>query len=95
MKDKLLIGLLAGLLIPFVGYYLITGLLAIVALFLQGTDMMVLLRPSTHYLLSIAWNIIAVNMANRRYMTRTVQGIVFATLIYSGIWLWKFYSMVF
>ncbi len=92
MKDKLITGLLIGFGAPIVGYYLIVGIMAIIDVLLDKKDVFILLRPSTHYLLALAFNIPAVNWVNNRYMSRTVRGIVMATLVYAGLWLWQFYS---
>ncbi len=93
-NDTIWMGLLLGLVGPLIGYYLIIGILSIVDVLLDSKDIFILFQPRTHYLLAIAFNLLTVNWANKQYRTRTVRGIVTATLLYAFLWLWMFYKLM-
>ena len=91
-KDSFIVALIAGFCVPVIGY----AIIMIVFEQLNNFDAtsVIALRPNTHALLAISFNIILIQIAKRRSWNESIRGIVFATLILSGVWFWK-YSFVF
>lgn len=97
-NDNFWIGFLVGAVVPVLGYLMISELFS----FLSTSGIMddVSLstfgkRERTTLLLSIACNIIAVQYFNKtRKGPRTLQGVVLATFIYAGFWLYRYYDML-
>ena len=87
-KDSFLVALLAGFCVPVIGY----AIIMIVFEQLNNIDSTSLtaIRPNTHALLAIAFNIILIQIAKKRQWNDSIRGIVFATIILAGIWFWKY-----
>lgn len=86
--DELWIGLLTGVLVPFVGY-------AVLLLLYQWADEAGLLdrgglsynfRERTLALIAVALNLIPLSYFQRKYANRSVRGLVTATVIMAFIW---------
>ena len=89
-KNKIWIGLLVGLLVPFVG-------LAILELLLEQLDELVFqqarnrlsesFKDRTLYLIAIIFNIIPFQLYNKQKKILSMRGMVIATTIYAIAWM--------
>lgn len=90
--DKLWVGLVLGLLVPFVGYALL------LVLFEQldasgaasGEGFSFNFRERTTALLAIALNLIPLSVFQRQRMGHAIRGVVTMTLVYAVIWFIQF-----
>ena len=95
-KDNVWIGLLVGLAVPFAAY----GIFIMVFEQLDAADitqggMANDYRARMIGLLSIAANIIPINIYRRKYMDNSMRGIVLATSAYIALWLYIYYDYFF
>lgn len=90
--NKLWIGIIFGLLIPFVLY----AVLLSVSDFIAGSDyaiekgMILGFRKRTLALLAILGNIIPMQIFYNKRIDNGMRGIVFPTILYSGLWIYWF-----
>jgi hypothetical protein len=91
-NDKLWIGLAVGLVVPFVGYALLLMILEMLGEneALAATDLNFDFRTRTVALLALALNMIPINIFRRQRADRSMRGLIIATFIYGGIWLFFF-----
>lgn len=95
-QDKVWIGLIMGLVIPFVAYGLILFIydqldaLGITDPMSMGNSY----RERTVGLLAIAANIIPINIFKRNYQINNMRGIVMATMVYVLVWLALYYQYI-
>jgi len=96
-KDSLILGILIGLAIPFVGYALILTLFEQIAAtdWLSSETRTISFRSRTIAVLAICLNIIPFKIYQRRWYHSTMRGIILATLIYVVWWLIKFSGDIF
>ena len=92
--DRLYIGILVGLLIPFTAYGILLSLY-------DKLDALDLLHPEgftatfrerTVALLAIVANVIPMHFFNRRFMLSSMRGLIFPTLLYVILWMY-FYGL--
>ena len=92
--DRLYIGILVGLLIPFTAYGILLSLY-------DKLDALDLLHPEgftatfrerTVALLAIVANVIPMHFFNRRFMLSSLRGLIFPTLLYVILWMY-FYGL--
>lgn len=86
-------GLVIGLLIPFIGYFLVKGVFSILVssgLMDEVTSGISSRRLRTITLISICLNMIPIQFLNKRSGTNNIRGIVLATLILAFTWLFYF-----
>ena len=90
--DKIWIGLLSGLVVPFVGYAVLLQILEYLgsSSMMQDTIFNFDFRPRTLALLAIALNLLTLRYFKHRGGEQTIRGIVFATLIYAGCWFYYY-----
>ena len=96
-RDSIILGILVGLAIPFVGYAILLTILEQVAEldFLSSETRTISFRSRTVAVLAICLNIIPFKMYQRRWRQTTMRGIVIATMIYVGVWLYWFSADIF
>lgn len=96
-KDSLIVGILLGLAIPFVGYALILTLFEQVAAadWLSSDTRTISFRARTIAVLAICLNIIPFRYYQKQWYHTTMRGVMIATLIYVGVWLFKFAGDIF
>ena len=94
--DKLISGILAGLLSPLIWYYLLLSIFA--ALEDQGvipdTTALGDFRQRTCLLVAICLNIAVLQIFRVRYMYRAMQGVVFPTIALVIYWIYRFGASV-
>jgi hypothetical protein len=94
LRNKVWIGVLFGLAIPFVG-------LAVIQLLLESIDQWVLpegrgiadaFRRRTLYLLALTLNIIPFRIFNRQRKIQLMRGMVISTAFYAILWIIQFFN---
>lgn len=91
-KNSLPIGILVGVLIPVIGYLIISGLyegLEILG-WVSDSGFRPKFRERTIGIIALAMNAIALNYYQKRYFTNTVRGIVIVTAFWVGLWLYLY-----
>jgi len=96
-NDSLILGLLLGLAVPFVGYALILTLFEQLAAteWLSSDTRTITFRARTMGVLAICLNIIPFRYYQKQWYQTTMRGVMIATLFYVGFWLFKFSSDIF
>lgn len=96
-KDALLIGLVIGLCVPFVGYATIQMLFEQIAdlEFLNPETRSIRFRERTIAILAVCMNLIPFQLFKKRRFEKTMQGILIATFIYVFIWIYYFANLMF
>ena len=88
-KDSIIIGILIGLVVPFVGYALLLTLfdyLQSVGL-VEPNGLSPTFRQRTLSVLAICLNIIPINIFKKRYWDKSMRGVVFPTGLYVIAWI--------
>ena len=90
--DKFWIGLLAGLLIPFVGYAILLIILEQLGAIdsLQDARLNFDFKMRTTALLALALNILPMSIFRRNRANEGIRGLVLATLLYAAVWFYFF-----
>lgn len=96
-RDNLWIGLIIGLVVPFVGFAV---LLAVVEQLealgiMEDEGFSGSFRQRTNSVVAICLNIITVNLFQRNKATNSVRGIVLATITLVAIWVFYFFNILF
>lgn len=95
--DRLWIGIIIGLLVPFIGL----GLLLSVYEWLEEAGLASPIGLSRQFrlrtlsILALALNLIPLTIYNRQYFIHTMRGIIFPTLFYVAMWVWFFKGELF
>ena len=91
-NDKVWIGLLAGLLIPFVGYAILLMILEQLAAneALANQRLNFDFRTRTIGLLALALNLIPMRFFRNRRANQAIRGLVLATMAYGLVWVYFF-----
>lgn len=93
-QNKLWIGSILGVLIPFVGFALLLSLNEFIfenGNLGSGSDEAIFDRNSL-FLFAICLNLIPFSFYQRRRLNRSMRGVLGATLVYALIWLYLFGS---
>lgn len=87
-KDSILLGLLIGLVVPFIGYALVLEIYDQLTSsgILSADDFSETFRKRTTLLLSICLNLIPLSYFSRKFAYDSMRGIVFPTVLYVAIW---------
>ncbi|MDX1683766.1 MAG: hypothetical protein R3275_00955 [Saprospiraceae bacterium] len=95
-KDHVWIGMVFGLLVPFVAYGIILFIYDQLdaAGITDSSGMGQFYRERTVGLLAIAANIIPINIFKRRYQINNMRGVLIATMIYVVIWVIRYYAYI-
>jgi hypothetical protein len=96
-KDSIILGVFLGLAIPFVGYALILTLFEQIAAaeWLNPETRTISFRSRTIAVLAICLNIIPFKIYQKRWQENTMRGIIIATLVYVGVWVYQFAGGIF
>ena len=96
-KNNIWIGLLIGLLIPFLGYALLLVLYEQLeaAGLSTTTGFSDSFRERTLAVIAICLNIIPVNIFRKRRLTDSMRGVIFAIMLYVLVWVIYFSSSLF
>ena len=97
-KDSIFTGIIIGMIVPVLGYYAVEGIFNLLmhfGLMEYASGNAVGRRLRTITLLAICFNLIPFNVAKNRYYDQTLRGIVFPTIIYVGLWVYKFKEVLF
>ncbi len=88
--DKLWVGIVTGIVIPFVMY----AVLLSISDALAGMEGFPLggIRERTLTLIALLSNVIPMQVFYRRHWDDSMRGMVFPTLIYAGIWFYRYGS---
>ena len=91
-KDSLIVGLLFGIAVPFIGYALWLELYDQLEIhdFISGRAG-VEFRRRTSSLLGICMNLIPFTYFNRQRFFGSMRGVVFSTIVYGFIWFFYFW----
>jgi amino acid permease len=90
--DKLWVGILLGLCIPFTLY----GILLMVyeqfdaARIFGNPDLSGSYRQRTIAIIALLGNAVAMQWLNKKNATEAMRGIIFPSIVYIAIWLWMF-----
>lgn len=95
-KDNLWIGIIIGLIVPFVAYGIILSIYDQLdaAGITDGATMGEMYRQRTVGLLAIAANIIPINIFKRRYQIDNMRGIMISTMVYVVLWVVLYYQYI-
>ena len=91
-KDKIIIGLILGLILPVVGYAILLEIYGL----LSGSGVIsdegfsTTFRERTIALLAVCFNLIPFTYFNNRRMYNGMRGLVFPTVLFVMIWLFYF-----
>jgi hypothetical protein len=91
--DKVWIGILVGLLVPFVGYALLLLLLEQLSTMesLASNRLNFDFKARTIGLLALALNLLlSIQFFRKRRANQAMRGVLIATLLYSAIWIYYF-----
>ena len=93
-KDSLPLGLLIGLLVPFVGYAVLLELYDQLASsqVISDIGMTESFRSRTIALLALCFNLIPFSLYNKNRCYNTMRGMVFPTVILAIVWFFYFQS---
>lgn len=97
-KDSIFTGIILGMIAPVIGYLVVEQLFNLLVQFglMDGvTGQSVGRRLRTTALLAICFNLIPFNYAKRNIYDKTLRGIVFPTVCYVGLWVYKFQEVLF
>ncbi len=96
-KDSLIIGLLIGLCVPFVGYATIQMIFEQIAEleFLNPDTRSIYFRERTIAILAVCLNLIPFQLFKKRRNEKTMQGILIVTFIYVFVWIYYFANLMF
>lgn len=91
-RDKLWIGLVVGLLIPFVGYAVLLMILEQISASeaIAESRLNFNFRERTLTLLALALNLLPMRVFLRRRANNALRGLVLATIIYGACWMFFF-----
>ena len=91
-NDKLWVGLIAGILIPFVGYAILLMILEQLGSSdsLADSRLNFNFRERTLTLLALALNLIPMRFFQNRRANQAIRGLVLATLLYGIVWVYFF-----
>jgi len=91
-QNKLIIGLVSGLLIPFVAYAIFDMIYDYgdTAGWFNNSNISETFRDRTKGLLAIATNLITINVFRRKRHENSMRGVVLATGLYVMVWVFVF-----
>ena len=95
--DSIFIGLALGAVFPVIGFIMtetIFGLLTDMNLMEQAGTGVYSKRTRTVALIAICFTLIPFNFSKRRRWDDTMRGIIFPTLLYVGLWLYKYQGVL-
>lgn len=96
-KDSLILGILLGFAIPFVGYAVILMIFEQIGAseWLNREARDITFRARTIAVLAICLNIIPFRYYQKQRYEASMRGVILATMIYVGLWMFKFSGHLF
>jgi hypothetical protein len=97
-KDSILLGIIIGLIVPFVGYALVMVIfdqLAASGLMDEGSSNISSRRMRTVGLLAICSLIIPIQIYKNKRFDQTLRGLSFPFLLYVGLWVYTYRELLF
>jgi hypothetical protein len=96
-KNAVWVGILAGILIPFVAYAVILLFFDLLqsAGVVNPEGMAINFRTRTSALIAICLNIFPMNYYRKKYFVQSMRGIIFPTFLYAVVWVWVFLPELF
>ncbi len=85
-KDSLWLGLLAGLVLPALGYFIFFGILQGLDFLSNGIPISDQFRERTLFLVSVCFNLIAIQVFQIRRWPEAGRGVVLITGVFIVIW---------
>ncbi|MEM8585897.1 MAG: hypothetical protein AAGF87_16590 [Bacteroidota bacterium] len=86
-NDHILVGVLAGVLIPFVGYAILIQL----GDWLSGAyERSVIFTPRTLALVGICSNVLVVSFFRQRYFNKAIKGVFVVTMVLAVVWFYVY-----
>lgn len=98
MKNTVIKGLLIGLVVPFLGYFLVSGVFEILVdmgIMDAASSSIASRRTRTTALIAICFNIFSLQFFRKRSDGPVVRGIGCATMIYAATWVYMFLDSLF
>lgn len=91
-RNEIWAGLLFGILLPFFGFLLLYNLFGFLEMqgAASGEGFSANFRERTLAIVAIALNLIPLNIYRRRRWDLAMRGVVIATAVLAGIWLFRF-----
>ena len=95
--DKVWVGILAGIFVPIASYGILLTLYDGLDQmeFMQNSSFSPSFRTRTLSLVALCLNVLPIGFFQKRYMYNAMRGIVFPTLLFIGLWIWKYFDMLF
>lgn len=93
MKNSIWVGLIAGIVIPFVGYAVFLSVfdgLQEAEIIRDPGEISAYFRQRTSGILALALNLIPLNMFKNRRFDNSIRGLVIPTVAYAGYWVYYF-----
>ncbi len=94
--DKVITGILAGLLLPVFWYFVMMTLYSSFEEmgWMQPGTVSMDFRQRTSALAAVCLNILPLQVFKTQYMDSAMRGVIFPTVLYVGLWLYRFGSSV-
>lgn len=96
-KNAVSTGIILGLLLPFLGFWLIKGFFELFTYFelFNPNGFSASWRARTIALLAICANIIPFNLYRKRRFDDSMRGLIFPTIFFVAIWVYQFRADIF
>jgi hypothetical protein len=87
-KNSVWVGVIAGIVIPFVGYAIILFLFDLLKSvgIVNPEGETIIFRPRTIALIALVLNIFPMQYYRRKYFLDSMRGIIFPTILYAILW---------
>ncbi len=91
-KDKIIVGLILGLILPVVGYAILLEIYDLLSSsgVISDEGFSQTFRKRTIALLAVCFNLIPFSFFNKKRMYNGMRGLVFPTVLFVTIWLFYF-----
>jgi len=95
-KDKIIIGLILGFMLPVVGYAILLEIYELLSSsgIISDVGFSQTFRERTIALLAICFNLIPFTFFNKRRMYNGMRGLVFPTVLFVMVWLYYFRASI-
>lgn len=95
-KDKLIVGLMLGLMLPVVGYAILLEIYELLSSngIISNEGLSQTFRERTIALLAVCFNLIPFTYFNKKRMYNGMRGLVFPTVLFVMVWLFYFRTSI-
>ncbi len=95
-KDKLIVGLILGLMLPVVGYAILLEIYELLSSngIISNEGLSRTFRERTIALLAVCFNLIPFTYFNKKRMYNGMRGLVFPTVLFVMVWLFYFRTSI-